>query len=241
MIRWYDHWFKGIDTGMMEEHPIKLWIKGDNTWRHENEWPLKRTKWTKFYLRSWERLSEEPETFYHEPDVFVQMPPTMTDKIQSLKYLTAPFSQDVEVTGPMALYLYAEIDQRDTNWIITIKDVNPSNFETELTRGWLKASHRAVDESKSKPWQPYHPHLKPEPVTPGKIYEYPIEIRPTSNVFKKGHRIMLEIASMDLPSYHRTQVTEGPPYHVCSSKTTQHKIYRDEGHLSYMLLPIIPR
>jgi predicted acyl esterase len=241
MIRWYDHWLKGIDTGIMEEPPIRIWVNGVNTWHEEYEWPLKRTKWTKFYLRSWERLTRDPETtYYHEPDCFVQMPPTMTDKIQSLRYLTSPLLEDVEVTGPMALYLHAAIDQTDTNWIITIKDVDPSGSEIELTRGWLKASHRAIDKGKSKPWQLYHPHLKPEPVNPGEISEYQIEIRPMSNVFKKGHCIMLEIACLDFASYHRTQVTEGPPYHICSSKTTLHKIYRDAEHPSYLLLPVIP-
>ncbi len=241
MIRWYDHWLKGIDTGIMEEPPIKIWVKGANVWREENEWPLKRTDWQKYYLRSWERLSEEPETFYHEPDCFVQQPPTMTSTVQSVRYRTQPFSEDVEVTGPMALYLYASIDQTDTNWIVTIKDVDPNNKETEVTRGWLKASHLAVDEGKSKPWQPYHTHVKSEPVNPNEIYEYRIEIRPTSYVFKAGNRILLEIASLDVPNYYKWVVVEVPPYHVCSSKTTLHRIYRDELRPSYLLLPIIPK
>jgi len=240
MIRWYDHWLKGIDTGIMEEPSIKIWVRGANMYRYENEWPLKRTQWTKYYLRSWGRLSEEAELFYHEPDCFVQQPPTMTSTVQSLKYLTEPFAEDVEVTGPIALHLYAAIDQTDTNWIIAIKDMDPSNCETEVTRGWLKASHRAVDESRSKPWQPYHPHIKPEPVTPNEICEYQIEIRPTSYVFRRDHRLMLEIASMDVvPSYERGR--EMPPYHICSSMTTLHKIYRDEKHSSCVLLPIIPK
>ena len=240
VIRWFDHWLKGINTGIMDEPPIKIWVRGANTWRDEYEWPLERTKWTKLYLNSWERLSEVPESFYNDPDCFVQQPPTMTSTIQSLKYLTPPFSDDVEVTGPIALYLYAAIDQKDTNWIITIKDRGESGAEVELTRGWLKASHRAIDESVSKPWQPYHPHLKSEPVIPGEIYEYSIEIRPTSNVFRRGHRIMLEIASLDLPTYYRG-ISVLPAYHVCSSETTLHKIYRNGKYPSYLLIPIIPK
>jgi predicted acyl esterase len=239
VIRWYDHWLKGIDTGIMDEPPIKLWVNGANGWHYEYEWPLKRTKWTKYYLRSWGRLSEEPEIFYREPDCFIQQPPTMTNIIQSLNYSTSPFPEDTEVTGPIALYLYAAIDQVDTNWIIILKDVDASGSEVELTRGWLKASHRATDENKSKPWQPFHTHIKPTPVTPGEIYMFPIEVRPISNVFKRGHRITLEIASMDLPNYWTGR--EVPPYHICSSKTTLHKIYRDEIYPSYMLLPVIPK
>ncbi len=242
IIKWYDYWLKGIDTGIMDEPPIKLYVMGIDQWRHENEWPLARTRWTKYFLRSWERLSTEPETFYPEPDCFVQQPPIMTSKIQFLSYLTPPLAEDVEVTGPIALYLYAAIDQDDTNWVISFKDVDEHGSERLLTAGWLKASHRALDECDSKPWQPYHPHTEEsiEKIEPGKIYEYAIEVRPTSNVFKVGHRIKLEIASIDLPEGFRG-IRILPPYHIVSSKTTLHKIYRDEIHPSYLLLPIIPK
>ncbi|MDH5696217.1 MAG: CocE/NonD family hydrolase, partial [Dehalococcoidia bacterium] len=174
LMRWYDYWLKGIDTGIMDEPPIKLFVMGVNKWRYENEWPLARTKWTKFYLRSMGRLSDEPETRVDDPDCFVQMPRNMTNVIQSLKYTTVPFVEPVEVTGPIALYIYASIDQENTNWIAILKDIAPDGSERELTRGWLKASHRAIDPGKSKPWSPYHIHINPEPVKPGKIYEYAI-------------------------------------------------------------------
>jgi putative CocE/NonD family hydrolase len=168
----------------------------------------------------------------------------MTTTINSVKYLTPPLTEDVEVTGPIALYLYAAIDQEDTNWIVALRDVAPDGREIELTRGWLKASHRAVDETKSEPWRPWHPHLNPGPVVPGGIYEYPIEIISTSNVFKAGHRIKLEIMSLDYPGstpLHPGLYPRLFPNHMCSSKTTLHKIYRDKEHQSYLLLPIIPK
>lgn len=244
ILRWFDHWLKGIDTGIMDEPPIKIFVMGANEWRYENEWPLARTEWTKFYLRGWERLSPEPETFYTEPDCYVQQPLSMTTNISSVKYMTPSLTEDVEITGPIALYLHAAIDQEDTNWIVALRDVAPDGSEIELTRGWLKASHRAVDESKSEPWRPWHPHTNPEPVVPGEIYEYPIEIVSTSNVFKFGHRIKLEIMSLDYPGSTPLRPGLYPrifPNHMCSSKTTLHKIYRDREHQSYLLLPIIPK
>jgi len=240
IIQWYDHWLKGIDTGIMDEPPIKIFVMGDNEWRYENEWPLARTKWTKYYLRAWEGLSLEQEPYYDEPDCFVQQPPIMTSTVNSLKFVTQPLAHDVEVTGPMALYLYASIDQDDTNWFVSLKDVDGQGAEKEVTKGLLKASHRAIDENKSKPWQPYHTHLKPEPVEPNEICEYAIEIRPTSNVFKKGHRIKLEIKSLETVMSYRGMANI-PPYHMCSHKTTVHRIYRDKVHQSHLLLPIIPR
>ncbi len=120
----------------------------------------------------------------------------------------------------------------------------PDNSEVELSRGWLKASHRAIDEGKSEPWRPYHPHTNPESVVPDEIHEYAIELSPISNVFKAGHRIKLVIGSMD----HAKALVPSPaigsshlPYHVCSSRTTLHRIYHDEEHPSHLLLPIIPR
>ncbi len=237
IIRWNDHWLKGIDTGIMDEPPIKIFVMGRNQWRYDQEWPLPNTSWTKFYLRSWERLSKETEKYYDEPDCFVQMPPTMTRTVQSLQYMTEPLAEDTEVTGPIALYIYASIDAEDTNWIVSIIDVDPGGSEKELTRGWLKASHREIDEEKSKPWQPHHPHTQPSPVVPDQIYQYAIEIRPTSNLFRAGHRIKLQIASLDLPA---TLTSYRPsPIHLACSKTTLHRIYRDENHPSYLMLPVV--
>jgi predicted acyl esterase len=100
------------------------------------------------------------------------MPPTHTNRIQKLRYLTDPLPKDTLVAGPMSLTLYASIDQRDTNWIVVLKDVGPdvgrrtaraqereipTNLpEKELTRGWLKASNRAIDPARSAPWRPWH-------------------------------------------------------------------------------------
>lgn len=243
VVRWYDYWLKGIDTGIMEEPPIKLFVMGANKWRDEHEWPLARTEWTKFYLQSRERLLPEPGIYYHEPpiysepDCFVHQSPAITGEIPSLKYLTAPLPEDTEVTGPIALTLFASIDAEDTNWIVTLKDVSPEGSETQLTQGWLKASHRAIDESRSKPWEPFHPHLNPSPIKPNEIFEYKIGIQPTSNVFKSGHRIKLEIASSDYKGAYMHMETHF--YHLPSSKTTLHKIYHDKEHRSYLLLPFV--
>jgi uncharacterized protein len=154
--------------------------------------------------------------------------------------MTRPLAEDLSVIGPGAFYFYAAIDQDDTNWIVKLFDVDENGAEAlQLGTVYLKASHRAVDESKSKPYAPWHPHTSAEPVIPGKIYEYAIELLPLGNVFKAGHRIKLEIYSMEgakdadmLQHYHP---------HVCSSKTTAHRIYRDMQHQSHLLLPVIPR
>jgi hypothetical protein len=265
ILRWYDYWLKGIDTGVMDEPSVKYWLMGANEWRTGSDWPLPETQWTKFYLNSWERLRIEPfapvsRDGADDPDAFVQMPPTLTREIAGRRYLTDPLPYDVEITGPSALYLYASIDQEDTNWIVILKDVGPDVSvrtaregeteipgdlkERELVRGWLKASHRALDEKRSKPWKPWHPITREaqKPVVPGEITEYAIEILATSNLFKAGHRICVEITSMDMPTGTAgfTNV-EYVPYHIGSSKTTVHKIYHSQEYPSHLLLPVVPR
>jgi putative CocE/NonD family hydrolase len=264
-LRWYDHWLKGIDSGMMDEPPVKYWVMGANEWRSAQDWPLPETRWTKLYLNSWERLSAEPcmPASYDEvqpPDVFAQMPPTQTNRIARLRYMTDPLPDDLLIAGPITLNLFAAIDQDDTNWIVILKDVGPDvsvrtvregerdiadNLpERELTRGWLKASLRALDPVRSKPWKPWHPLTRASrrPVEPGKIEEYAIEILSTANLFRRGHRICVEITNLDLPTgVAGATNAEYIPYHICSSRTTVHRIYRDLAHPSHLLLPIIPR
>lgn len=174
--------------------------------------------------------------------------------------MTDPLPEDTLVAGPIALYLYAALDQDDTNWIVIVKDVGPDVSvrtardeetsvpsdlpERELTRGWLKASHRALDSSRSKPWRPWHPLTREakKSVVPGEINEYAIEILSTANLFRKGHRICLDITCLDVPAGTAgvTRV-EYIPFHVCSSKTVLHKVYHNEKYPSHLLLPIIPR
>ncbi len=175
---------------------------------------------------------EEAPIFNEGPDCFVQQPTDETSEVSCLKFATEPLNKDVEVTGPMAIYFYASIDQEDTNWHITLSDVDENSLKRViLSEDWLKASHRAIDESRSKPYWPWHIHTQNEPVTPGKIYQYVIGISPKANVFKTGHRLEIQIASMD-------NVPGG--LHICSSKTTLHKIYHNPEYPSYVLLPVIP-
>jgi len=264
ILRWHDHWLKGIDTGVMNEPAVRYWVMGANEWRSGSDWPLPETQWTKFYLNGWERLQTAPFTPSSAedelpPDAFVQMPPTQTNGVARLRYLTDPLPNDVLMAGPAVLNLFAAIDQDDTNWFVTLKDVGPDVSvrsvregereiphdlrERELTRGWLKASHRALDPKRSKPWRPWHPLTRKaqQKVTPGEITEYAIEILATANLFRRGHRICVEIASADMPTgVGGATNAEYVANHIVSSRTTLHKIYHDAKRPSHLLLPVIP-
>jgi len=243
IIRWYDHWFKGKDTGVMDGPPIKMFVQGIREWRYESEWPLARTKWTKFYLRSRHRLLPEPEPFDTEsvpPDGFYQAPLFVTNKVQSLTYSTPAFPEDTEITGPIGLYLYSVIDTDDTNWIVRIFDVDPQGKKIQITTGWLKASQNEIDEAKSKPWAPHHPHRRSIPVKPGEMSVYAIKVYAMSNVFRRGHCMELEIRSQEDPFDPLLGLLPPDAFHLNSARATFHKIYRDKTHPSHLVLPIIP-
>ena len=264
MLRWYDHWLRGIDSGVLAEPPVKYWVMGANQWRSAADWPPPEVEWTTLYFNSWERLSAEPfepqsADAFRGPDAFVQMPPTQTNRVAKLRYMTDPLPQDVLMAGPAVLTLYAAIDQEDTNWIVVLRDVGPDSSvrtaregereidadlpERELTRGWLRASYRALDPERSKPWKPWHKLTRAarQPVVPGEITEYAIEILATANLFRAGHRICVEISSADFPTgVSGATNVEYIPHHLVSSRTTLHKIYHDVEHPSRLLLPIVP-
>jgi predicted acyl esterase len=264
ILRWHDHWLKGIDTGVMAEPPVKYWVMGANEWRFGDDWPLPETQWTRLYLTSWGRLRPEPfvpasSDGVRAPDAFVQMPLTQTADVQKLRYMSEPLPHDTLVAGPMVLNLFASIDQDDTTWIVVVSDVGPDMSvrtaregerdvpkdlpERELTRGWLKASNRVLDADRSEPWKPWHKLTREarRPVVPGEVNEYAIEIMACANLFKAGHRICVDICAMDVPTgIGGATNVEYISYHLCGSKTVLHKVYHDEQHPSHLLLPVIP-
>jgi hypothetical protein len=265
-LRWYDHWLKGLDTGMMDEPSILIFIQGINKWRYEKEWPLKTTRWTKFYLRAGDKLSTAPPMAKEEPQDFTSDPwanPTQgfrradvlakADPVPKIIYETDPLRENVEVTGPIALYWYASIESKgvqarswkpseievlepltnDTDWYLKVKDIDVDGSERCVAEGWLKASRYELDEKKSKPYAPYHPHTKNLPIKPGQVILYASDLRMASNVFLMGHKIRLEIAAQD-------QV-QALWYHLPHMANVKHTIYSDKSHPSYLFMPIIPK
>src|SRR5262245_58133254 len=179
------------------------------------------------------RSRRRARMIYQAPDAFAQMPASQTSRIQKPRYPIEPRPDAATHARPSVLHLYASIDQDDTNWIVILKDVGPDVgvhtaregereitpglHERELTRGWLKASHRAVDPTRSLPGRPWHPLTRAarKRVVPGEINEYAIEIMATANQFKQGHRICVEITSLDVATGVGSATNvEYIPYHL---------------------------
>ncbi|MEJ2726006.1 MAG: CocE/NonD family hydrolase [Deltaproteobacteria bacterium] len=233
-LRWFDYWLKGVENDVMNEPPIWLFIMNTGEWRTASDWPLPDTRWTPFYLHSHGILSEHEFLPNEGCSSFEDTPFNLRG---GLKFLSPPVVENTEVLGPISLNLYASTTDDEILWFISLLDVDPKGEEKILTRGWLRGSQRAIDADKSKPWEPFHPHAKREPLKPNEIYQFNIGIVPTGNLFKAGHRIGLKIRCVDdeQPKDFLGAVAQGHLWRQAPSYIT---VYHDSQHPSHLLLPI---
>jgi len=231
-VRWFDYWMKGIETGIMDEPPVRIFIMGTNEWKESKDWPLPETKWTPFFLHE-EGLLSEHEHWPNEGSDSFEDSPWMRG---FLKFATPPLVENTEVAGPVMLKLYASTTDTEVFWIISLLEIDHQGNERLLTKGWLRGSHREIDVSRSKPWDPVHPHTKSEPLVPGQIYEFDISLVATGNLFKAGSRISLKISCVDdKPTNPLELISSGSLHRQSVSRVT---VYHNEDHPSYLLLPV---
>ena len=232
-LRWFDHWIKGVDTGIMDEDPVSLFVVGTGEWRTGREWPLPETKFTPFYLHEGGLLSEHEfwpnEGFSTFEDSYFSR--------GCLTFMTPPMVETTEVVGPMVLNLYGSSTADEVLWFATILDIDEDGNEKLLTRGWLRGSQRRTDPELSKPWLPYHSHDKREPLTPGEIYEFNIEVRPYGIEFKPGHRIGLRIKCVD-DEEPATSLEGHNTGHIWRQSSSRVTVYHNEDYPSHLLLPV---
>ncbi len=145
-----------------------------------------------------------------------------------LVYSTAPLERDVEVTGPVEVKLYASSSAVDTDFTAKLLDVGESGFARNLTDGIIRARYRRPRSSGSL-------------IEPGVVYEYEIDLWSTSNVFKKGHRIRVEISSSNFPRFDRnTNSGESIGTDDVYASALQ-TVYHTSEYPSHVTLPIVPR
>jgi predicted acyl esterase len=239
MFRWYDYWIKGIDNGVMDEPAVSVFVEGSRQNVTADTWPPKRVKYGALYLRPRGKLSGEPETLsveYAAPDGFFQAPLTVTGKVEILSWSTEPFEDPAEMIGAGAAHVFAEIDQPDTNFILRMWDYAPSGKRQLITTGYLKASHRERDD-RTTDGDPFHPHTRAIPVTPGKIEEYVVRLYPFAAALLPGHRLVVELSNDEPLSDEHNALLPPDAFHLPVGRPVTHKIYRDAAHPSRLVLP----
>lgn len=239
MFRWYEYWLKGIDNGVMDEPPVSVFVEGSREVVTAEAWPPKGIDYRPVYLRPRRKLSLAPELMGAEhaaPDGFYQAPLTVTDKVEIIDWSTAPFEEPTEMIGTGAAHLFVEIDQPDTNLIMRVWDEAPSGKRQLITTGFLKASHRELDE-RSTEGNPYHPHTRAVPVEPGAIEEYVLRLYPFAATFLPGHRMVVELSNDEPLTDAHNALLPPDAFHLPVGRPVTHKIYRDAAHPSRLVLP----
>lgn len=162
-----------------------------------------------------------------------------------LTFTTAPLEKDMEIAGPIKLTLYASSTAGDTDFFIKLSDQFPQasddrakqlnpGFEV-VTRGWLRASHRALDAARSTDMVPYQTHRDPQPLTPGEVTKIEISLEPMAYLFKEGHRIRLEIVNGDSPMSEALW-----SHYYRPDKIGSDTIYHSAQYPSQLVLPVAP-
>ncbi len=255
MLGWFDHWLRGADRAAVDTAPVRLFVMGENRWRDEQEWPLARARTTEYFLHSGGRAAtlagdgrldlaapgqEPPDRYVYDPKDPVPTGAsggysrapidrrTMEQRSDVLVYTSAPLTADLEVTGPLALTLWIASSARDTDFTGTLVDVFPDGTARALADGILRARYRAGKTA-------------PALLTPGEPTEITIDLGATSNLFRAGHRIRLEVSSSNFPRFDRNPNTGGVFAHDATVVSATQTILHDRSHPSRLLLPVVPR
>ena len=260
--RFFDHFLKGLDNGWNQQPRVQLNIRhpGERfVLRHEHEWPLARARWTTLYL--------DPGGMALARTPVADERTLEYDALGSgVTFRTPPLEAETEITGPMAARLFISSSTADADLFVIVRVFDPHDQEltfmgstdpnTPIANGWLRVSHRRLDPHKSKPYRPYHPHDRAEPLTPGQVYECEVEIVTSCIVVPAGWRVALTIRGKDYEYegelsefgkkfHYGTRGTGGMthsdsddrPAAIFGGRITLHAGGARE---SYLLLPIIP-
>ncbi|MGB2594699.1 MAG: CocE/NonD family hydrolase [Pseudolabrys sp.] len=260
-LRFFDRFLHGKKDGWAKQPKVLLQVRHIDKFvpRAENEWPLKRTRWTKFYL---------------DPSAMTLTPTKASGPLQlkfaamgdGLVFLTPPLAKETEITGPSALKLFVSSSTPDADIFVVLRvftgDLKEIVFQgaidphTPVAQGWLRASHRKLDKKLSKPYRPYHTHDQKQPLKKDQPVELDIEVWPTSIVVPAGYRVGLSVRGKDyeyggasggkLSNFKNELKGCGPFLHddprdrpsaIFDGTTSLHF---GRGKAPYLLLPVIP-
>ncbi len=259
--RFFDHFLKGEPNGWDREPPVRLQVRHIDRFedRTESNWPIERTRWTRMHL-------DPAGQSLGEHAVSAKAELTFDARGDGLTFLSAPLTEPIEITGPLAARLWVSSTTTDADLFLVLRvfsaDLREVTFagaidpHTPVAQGWLRASHRELDRALSRPYRPYHTHRQAQALLPGEPVELDIELWPTSIVVPAGHRLALTVRGRDYVFAEKTSLKLsnfknelrgcGPFLHddprdrpaaVFAGCTTLHF---GAEHPSYVLLPVIP-
>lgn len=258
-LAWYDKWLRGLETDLDAQPPVRIFTMGVNEWRAADSWPLPGTEYQDWYFHSQgsanslhgngtlsrdEPGAEPPDAFVYNPlnpvptrggglccnavwslgGAYDQRPVEAREDV--LVYTSEPLREPLNVTGPVKVILHASSSATDTDWTAKLVDVHPCGYARNLTDGIIRARYRNSMSA-------------PELIEPREIIEYEIDLWATSNVFKPGHRIRVEISSSNFPRFDRNPNTGELPGRSTDVKSALQTVHHEPGHLSRIVLPVV--
>lgn len=259
-LRWHDHWLKGIDNGVDTEPPVKLFVMGENRWRYEQEWPLARTRYTKYYLRSGGKANtaagdggldiKRPagagtDSYIYDPADPV---PTLGGNVccsfvpgGTRNHEPVETRADVLVYTTPALTEAVEVTGPITMKLFAATTAKDTDWVARLIDvhpdGYARNLQDGIVRARYRQGQQQPASL----IEPGKVYEYDIDLWATSNVFQPGHRIRIEITSSNFPRFDRNLNTGEDPATGTRMEKAQQTIHHSAKYPSHVVLPIVPK
>jgi predicted acyl esterase len=243
----FDRYLKGVESGLGDWPKVLLEVRESAhkwTMRAEREWPLARTRHVPLHL------DVAGGTMQHVPvarAASVAYDPL--DEAGEARF-DLRFDADTEITGYMKLRLWVEaVGADDMDLFVAIEKLDAAGAPVGMTfyafyedgpvaLGWLRASHRAIDEVRSTPWQPVHRHDREERLEPGVPVPVEIEIWPSSTLFRAGETLRLIVKGMDI---HRDALPNLPfARHEDLRNAGTHVIHAGGPFDSHLLVPVIP-
>jgi putative CocE/NonD family hydrolase len=255
-IAFFNKYLRGVEVDLPA---VRYFVMGKNIWRNADSWPLPDTHWQRYYLHSQGQANssagdgllsrqepgkEDPDVYFYDPHhpvptigcrghaQLLRTPPGVQEQSPNerrqdvLCYTTPELKEDLEVTGPLQLHLFAATSARDTDFVAKLVDVYPDGRAFNVTTdGIVRARYR-----KSL--------FQPELVTPGEVNEYVINLEATSQLFRKGHRIRIDVMSSSFPEYDRNMNTGNAIGEDAQGVIAEQTIYHNSEYASYIDLPV---
>jgi hypothetical protein len=258
-IAWYDRWLREQDTDLDSQPPVRIFTMGVNEWRHADTWPLPDTDFQDWHFHSRgsansllgngslsrdEPGSEPPDAFVYNPlnpvptrggglccnavwslgGAYDQRPVEQREDV--LVYTSEPLDAPLNVTGPVKVILHAGSSAPDTDWTAKLVDVHPCGYARSLTDGIIRARYR-------------NSMSEPELIEPGEVIEYELDLWATSNVFRPGHRVRVEISSSNFPRFDRNPNTGELPGRSAEVASALQTVHHSPAHPSRIVLPVV--
>lgn len=255
-LRFFDHYLKGVDTGLDNQKLLFYFTVGEGRWKVTDKWPIAGTATTTWYFNENNSLTANKPTANAAEDRYtinfgattgaknrwhtqvggdVVYPDRAEEDKKLLTYTSAPLETDVEITGHPVVSLFITSTHTDGAFFVYLEEIDENGKVTYLTEGELRALHRRVsnETNPTKLPVPYHSFLKKDamPLKPGEVAELRFHLQPISVLVKKGHRLRVAIAGHDKDTFIRIPA-EGTP---------TISLQRNTRGLSRIELPIIKR